>query len=140
MITDVRSGTCASNRDCAYQATSRRFLRWSPNSPAGSLLISAHYERNVATCLQLVLYQSKEMTMKAVLASSLLALGLLAAAPATAQRLEIGPDGPSVDLRSRGQRERDIERREFRRDRQRDEMRRDPRGMSREPQTEDDED
>lgn len=65
--------------------------------------------------------------MKAILASSLLAFGLLATAPASAQRLEIGPDGPSVDTRSRGQRERDIERREMRRDMRRDEVPRDRR-------------
>ncbi|MER2266487.1 hypothetical protein [Methylobacterium oxalidis] len=58
--------------------------------------------------------------MKAILASSLLALGLLAAAPASAQRLEIGPDGPGVDLRSRGQRERDLDREDTRREMRRD--------------------
>lgn len=62
--------------------------------------------------------------MKVVLASSLLALSVFAAAPATAQRLEVGPDGPSVDVRPRGREviERDdvrpgVERREIRRER-----------------------
>lgn len=62
--------------------------------------------------------------MKTVLASSLLTVGLLATAPATAQRLEVGPDGPAVDVRPRGREviERDdvrpgVERREIRRER-----------------------
>ncbi len=65
--------------------------------------------------------------MKAILAPSLLTFGLLATVPASAQRLEIGPDGPSLDTRSRGQRERDIEQREMRGDMRRDEMPRDRR-------------
>ncbi|AWN43792.1 hypothetical protein [Methylobacterium durans] len=73
--------------------------------------------------------------MKAVLASSMLALGLLAAAPASAQRLEIGPDGPGVDLRQRGQRERDVDREETRRD-----LRRDPRNERIAPDDDDDDD
>ncbi|MER2265679.1 hypothetical protein [Methylobacterium oxalidis] len=77
--------------------------------------------------------------MKAILASSLLALGLLAAAPASAQRLEIGPDGPGVDLRSRGQRERDLDREEMRRDMRRNEMRRDRRDGRVAPDDDDDE-
>jgi len=36
--------------------------------------------------------------------------------PAAAQRIDIGPGGPSLDLRSRAQRERDFRREEFRRD------------------------
>ncbi|MBX9931618.1 MAG: hypothetical protein K2Y56_08785 [Methylobacterium sp.] len=78
--------------------------------------------------------------MKAILASSLLALGLLAAAPASAQRLEIGPDGPAVDMRSRDGRDRDYDRREIRRDMERGEMRRDRREMQRSDDDDDDED
>ena len=80
------------------------------------------------------------MIMKALLASTLLALGLLTAAPAAAQRLEIGPDGPAVDLRSRGQRERDIDREETRRDLQRGDVRRNRRELGTQPDADDDED
>jgi hypothetical protein len=69
--------------------------------------------------------------MKAILASSLLVLGLLAAAPVSAQRFDIGPDGPAVDTRSRDGRDRDFDRREMRRDMERGEIRRDRRGMQR---------
>ena len=78
--------------------------------------------------------------MKAILASSLLALGLLAAAPASAQRLEIGPDGPAVDMRSRDGRGQDFDRREMRRDMQRGEMRRDRREVPSADDDDDDED
>ncbi|WP_233382877.1 hypothetical protein [Methylobacterium sp. C25] len=47
--------------------------------------------------------------MKIMLAGSILAATMAAAVPASAQRITIGPDGPGVDLRSRGQRERDRE-------------------------------
>ncbi|WP_336487747.1 hypothetical protein [Methylobacterium nigriterrae] len=59
--------------------------------------------------------------MKAVLVIVLLATGISLPGPASAQRLELGPDGPGVDLRSR--RQRDLDREDARRDRQ--EMRRD---------------
>ena len=55
--------------------------------------------------------------MKTLLAVAVLAASLASVVPAAAQRIEIGPDGPSVDLRSRGQRERDFRREEYRRDR-----------------------
>jgi hypothetical protein len=96
--------------------------------------------RNAVSLGSLSLDPTKEATMKAILASSLLALGLLAAAPASAQRLEIGPDGPSVDMRSRDGRDRDFERREMRRDMQRGEMRRDRREVPRTDDDDDDED
>lgn len=78
--------------------------------------------------------------MKTILATSLLTVGLFATVPASAQRLEIGPDGPSIDTRSRGQRERDIERGELRRDMRRDEMPRDRRDRPVDPDDDDDED
>ncbi|MCJ2066581.1 hypothetical protein MKK63_28375 [Methylobacterium sp. J-088] len=55
--------------------------------------------------------------MKTLLAGAILAASLASVVPAAAQRIDIGPDGPSVDLRSRGQRERDFRRDEYRRDR-----------------------
>ncbi|GJE61942.1 hypothetical protein [Methylobacterium trifolii] len=64
--------------------------------------------------------------MKLVLAASLVAIGLLSGAPASAQSIGIGPDGPNIDLRSRGQRERDMDREEARRENRRD-MRREQR-------------
>ena len=57
--------------------------------------------------------------MKTLLAGAILAASLATVVPASAQRIDIGPDGPSVDLRSRGQRDRDIRREEYRRDRDR---------------------
>ena len=42
--------------------------------------------------------------MKTLLAGAILAASLATVVPASAQRIDIGPDGPSVDLRSRGQR------------------------------------
>ena len=76
--------------------------------------------------------------MKVVLASSLLALGVFAAAPAPAQRLEVGPDGPGVDLRSREQRA--IDRENARRDVDRREMRRERRELRRPDAYDDDDD
>jgi hypothetical protein len=76
--------------------------------------------------------------MKAILAPSLFALGLLAAAPASAQSIEVGPGGPSVDLRPRGQRERDMDREDMRRDLQRGEVRRNRRELGTQPDTDDD--
>lgn len=58
--------------------------------------------------------------MKTVLAGAVLAASLLTVVPASAQRIDIGPGGPSVDLRNRAQRERDYDRMDARRDRDRD--------------------
>lgn len=57
--------------------------------------------------------------MKTILAGAILAASFISVAPlpASAQSIGIGPDGPTVDLRSRAQRERDYERRQMRRDR-----------------------
>ncbi|WP_375454230.1 hypothetical protein [uncultured Methylobacterium sp.] len=55
--------------------------------------------------------------MKTFLIGAMLAASVASIAPAAAQRIDIGPGGPSVDLRSRGERERDFRRREYRRDR-----------------------
>lgn len=70
--------------------------------------------------------------MKTLIVGAALAVafgaGVAGTVPASAQRIDIGPGGPSIDLRSRGQRERDIRREEFRRDayrRTRDDDRRD---------------
>lgn len=64
--------------------------------------------------------------MKSIVAGSLIAIGLLSAAPSFAQSIQIGPGGPDIDLRSRGQRERDMDREEARREERR-EMRREER-------------
>ena len=56
---------------------------------------------------------------KTFLTGAVLAASLLTAAPASAQRIDIGPCGPSVDLRNRAQRERDYDRMDARRDRER---------------------
>ena len=63
--------------------------------------------------------------MKHVLAGSLLAIGLFSVAPASAQSIQIGPDGPGIDLRSRGERRRDMDREDARREMRREERRRD---------------
>ena len=63
--------------------------------------------------------------MKYFLAGSLLAVSLLSVVPASAQGLQIGPDGPSIDLRSRRQRERDMDREVERREMRREQRRRD---------------
>lgn len=57
--------------------------------------------------------------MKTILAGAVLAASIASVAPlpASAQTIGIGPDGPTVDLRSRGQRERDFRREQMRRDR-----------------------
>ncbi len=57
--------------------------------------------------------------MKTILAGTILAASVTLTVPASAQRIDIGPGGPSVDLRSRAQRERDYDRAEMRRDRER---------------------
>lgn len=56
--------------------------------------------------------------MKTLLAGAIVAASIASTAPAVAQRIDIGPGGPSIDLRSRGQRERDFQREEYRRDRE----------------------
>jgi len=56
--------------------------------------------------------------MKTLLAGAIVLASIASAAPAVAQRIDIGPGGPSIDLRSRGQRERDFQREEYRRDRE----------------------
>lgn len=61
--------------------------------------------------------------MKLIIAGSLVAIGLFSAAPASAQRFEIGPNGPGVDLRSRRERERDMDREDARREMRREERR-----------------
>ena len=57
--------------------------------------------------------------MKTLIVGAALAVALGASVagtvPASAQRIDIGPGGPSIDLRSRGQRERDFRREELRR-------------------------
>jgi hypothetical protein len=55
--------------------------------------------------------------MKHYLTAAVLAATVIGAVPASAQSIDFGPGGPSVDLRSRGQRERDFRREEWRRDR-----------------------
>ncbi|MDP4021571.1 hypothetical protein Q8W71_02960 [Methylobacterium sp. NEAU 140] len=55
--------------------------------------------------------------MKTLLAGAVLAASLVGVVPASAQRIDVGPGGPSIDLRSRGERERDFRREEYRRDR-----------------------
>lgn len=56
-------------------------------------------------------------TMTALLAGIVVAASITVAAPASAQSITIGPNGPGIDLRSRGQRERDYDREMRRRDR-----------------------
>ncbi|WP_449410236.1 hypothetical protein [Methylobacterium komagatae] len=56
--------------------------------------------------------------MRIVLAGALVAASVLTAVPAFAQTIELGPRGPSIDLRSRGERERDFRREQYRRDRE----------------------
>ena len=51
-------------------------------------------------------------TLAGALLAATLALPVATAGPAAAQRIDIGPGGPSIDLRSRAQRERDYERRD----------------------------
>lgn len=71
--------------------------------------------------------------MKSVIAGIIMAGTLVSAMPASAQRIDIGPGGPSVDMRSRGDRARDDRRDDYRRG----EARRD-RGMYREQGYDDD--
>src|SRR5204863_457404 len=56
-------------------------------------------------------------SMTTLLAGTVVAATMVAAAPASAQSITIGPDGPGIDLRSRGQRERDYRREMRMRDR-----------------------
>ena len=65
--------------------------------------------------------------MKAAIAGSLFALGLISITPSFAQSIQIGPDGPGIDLRSRAQRERDMDREEARREERREMRRRERR-------------
>ncbi|WP_336487536.1 hypothetical protein [Methylobacterium nigriterrae] len=55
--------------------------------------------------------------MKTLLAGAVIAASIASVVPAAAQRIDVGPGGPSIDLRSRAQRERDFRREEYRRDR-----------------------
>ncbi len=64
--------------------------------------------------------------MKQIFGVSLLAIGLFTTAPSFAQSIDIGPGGPSIDLRSRRERQRDFDREEARREDRR-EMRREMR-------------
>ena len=63
--------------------------------------------------------------MKQIVVGSLIAASLLTVTPlrVAAQTIDIGPGGPSIDLRSRRQRERDEDREEARREDRREEMR-----------------
>lgn len=65
-------------------------------------------------------------TMTALLAGTIVA-ATMATAPASAQSITIGPDGPGIDLRSRGQRERDYRREMRARDMDRDDYYREQR-------------
>lgn len=49
-------------------------------------------------------------TVTALLAGTVVAATMAAAAPASAQSITIGPDGPGIDLRSQSRRERDYQR------------------------------
>ncbi|WP_407527302.1 hypothetical protein [Methylobacterium oryzisoli] len=55
--------------------------------------------------------------MKKLLTGTILIATVAMAVPASAQVIDFGRGGPSVDLRSRGERERDFRRDEMRRDR-----------------------
>ncbi|MDR7038921.1 hypothetical protein J2X36_003693 [Methylobacterium sp. BE186] len=63
--------------------------------------------------------------MRYLLAGSLIAIGLSSAPPLHAQSIDIGPGGPNIDLRSRRERERDLDREDARREMRRDQRRRD---------------
>lgn len=56
--------------------------------------------------------------MKTLLAGAIVVASIASTAPVMAQSIDIGPGGPSIDLRSRAQRERDFQREEYRRDRE----------------------
>lgn len=56
--------------------------------------------------------------MKLFMAGTIIAASVVSTVPAFAQRIDIGPGGPSIDLRSRAERERDFRREEYRRDRE----------------------
>ena len=56
-------------------------------------------------------------TLTTLLAGTVVAATMVAAVPASAQSITIGPNGPGFDLRSRGQRERDYRREMRMRDR-----------------------
>ena len=69
--------------------------------------------------------------MKRILASSVTALGLMAAAPVLAQQPEVAPQGPTEDLRSLDQRERDLDHEAKDRDMRREEIAREKRELGR---------
>ncbi len=73
--------------------------------------------------------------MKSILFGAVIAASIASVVPAAAQRIDIGPGGPSIDLRSRAQRERDFRREEYRRDEYR--RARDDRGYFRNERYED---
>ena len=58
--------------------------------------------------------------MKTMIVGAVLAASLASVVPAAAQRIDVGPNGPSVDFRSRAQRDRDVRREDYRRDSDRD--------------------
>lgn len=58
--------------------------------------------------------------MKKLFVGIVLAATVASAVPASAQRIDIGPGGPSIDMRSRGDRMRDNRREDFRRENDRD--------------------
>lgn len=58
--------------------------------------------------------------MKKLFVGIVLAATMVSAVPASAQRIDIGPGGPSIDMRSRGERARDNRREDFRRENDRD--------------------
>ncbi|AWN43695.1 hypothetical protein [Methylobacterium durans] len=58
-----------------------------------------------------------KILLAGAIAAASIAVSVATTVPASAQRIDIGPGGPSIDLRSRGERERDFRRAEARRDR-----------------------
>ncbi|WP_336489284.1 hypothetical protein [Methylobacterium nigriterrae] len=69
--------------------------------------------------------------MKIIFLSSLLATSVLAAAPVSAQQTEVAPQGPTEDLRSLDQRERDLDREEKHHQMRREEISREKRELGR---------
>lgn len=58
--------------------------------------------------------------MKKLFVGIVVAATVFSAVPASAQRIDIGPGGPSIDMRSRGERVRDNRREDYRRESDRD--------------------
>ena len=58
--------------------------------------------------------------MKKLFVGIVLAATVASAMPASAQRIDIGPGGPSIDMRSRGERARDERREDYLRESDRD--------------------